>query len=110
MRTLFLAAGALALVTTGLSAQAGRVTYDTFSLDNGLRVVYSIDRSTPVVSVDLWYRVGARNERPGRGGFAHLFEHMMFQGSAHVKKGEHFQLIERGGGTMNGSTGDDRTN
>jgi predicted Zn-dependent peptidase len=60
--------------------------------------------------VDLWYRVGARNERPGRGGFAHLFEHMMFQGSAHVKKGEHFQLIERAGGTMNGSTGDDRTN
>jgi predicted Zn-dependent peptidase len=69
-----------------------------------------IDNSTPVVSVDLWYRVGARNERPGRGGFAHLFEHMMFQGSAHVKKGEHFQLIERAGGTMNGSTGDDRTN
>jgi predicted Zn-dependent peptidase len=109
LRIFLTAAGFIALAAP-LGAQAGRVTYDTFSLDNGLRVVYSIDRSTPVVSVDLWYRVGARNERPGRGGFAHLFEHMMFQGSAHVKKGEHFQLIERAGGTMNGSTGDDRTN
>lgn len=99
-----------AVATPRLEAQAGRLTYDTFSLANGLHVLYSIDRSTPVVSVDLWYRVGARNERPGRGGFAHLFEHMMFQGSAHVKKGEHFQLIERAGGDMNGSTGDDRTN
>ena len=112
MRFRFLAAAPalLALAAPGLAAQTGRLTYDTFSLANGLKVMYSIDRSTPVVSVDLWYRVGARNERPGRGGFAHLFEHMMFQGSAHVKKGEHFQLIERAGGTMNGSTGDDRTN
>jgi predicted Zn-dependent peptidase len=102
---------ALALAfAPGLDAQAGRIMYDTFNLANGLHVMYSLDRSTPVVSVDLWYRVGARNERPGRGGFAHLFEHMMFQGSAHVKKGEHFQLIERAGGNMNGSTGDDRTN
>jgi predicted Zn-dependent peptidase len=93
-----------------LAAQAGRVTYDTFSLANGLRVIHSQDRSTPIVAVDIWYSVGAKNERPGRGGFAHLFEHMMFQGSAHVKKGEHFQLIERAGGDMNGSTGDDRTN
>lgn len=110
MRIRLLAAVLLAVAVPRLDAQAGRFTYDTFSLDNGLRVLYSIDRSTPVISVDLWYRVGARNERPGRGGFAHLFEHMMFQGSAHVKKGEHFQLIERAGGDMNGSTGDDRTN
>lgn len=112
MHCRFLAAAPalIALAAPGLAAQTGRLAYDTFSLANGLQVMYSIDRSTPVVSVDLWYRVGARNERPGRGGFAHLFEHMMFQGSAHVKKGEHFQLIERAGGTMNGSTGDDRTN
>ncbi|HEX9703864.1 MAG TPA: pitrilysin family protein [Gemmatimonadales bacterium] len=93
-----------------LAGQAGRITYDTFSLANGLRVVYSEDRSTPIVSVDLWYDVGSRDERPGRSGFAHLFEHMMFQGSAHVKKAEHFQLIERAGGSMNGSTTEDRTN
>lgn len=110
MRKRILAAALVVLAAPPLAAQSGRLTYDTFSLANGLRVMYSIDRSTPVVSVDIWYRVGARNERPGRGGFAHLFEHMMFQGSAHVKKGEHFQLLERAGGTMNGSTGDDRTN
>ena len=107
-RLLFLAPALL--LAPRLDAQAGKMVYDTFSLANGLRVIHSSDKSTPVVSVDVWYRVGARNERPGRGGFAHLFEHMMFQGSANVKKGEHFQLIERAGGTMNGSTGDDRTN
>jgi predicted Zn-dependent peptidase len=105
-----LLAAALALLGGTLAAQSGRVVFDTFSLANGLHVMYSIDSSTPVISTDVWYHVGARNERPGRGGFAHLFEHMMFQGSANVKKGEHFQLIERAGGTMNGSTGDDRTN
>jgi predicted Zn-dependent peptidase len=60
--------------------------------------------------VDVWYNTGSRNERPTRSGFAHLFEHMMFQGSAHVKKAEHFQLIQRAGGQMNGSTTEDRTN
>jgi zinc protease len=64
----------------------------------------------PVVAVDVWYRVGAANERPGRTGFAHLFEHMMFQGSENVEKGEHMQLVERAGGSMNGTTGSDRTN
>ena len=93
-----------------LAAQSGRIAYESFALPNGLRVLYSEDRSAPIVTVDLWYYVGARNERPGRGGFAHLFEHMMFQGSAHVKKSEHFQLIERAGGSLNGSTHDDYTN
>ena len=110
MKRFLISTSVLLLAGGQLTAQAGSVAYDTFSLDNGLKVVYSIDHSTPVISVDIWYHVGARNERPGRGGFAHLFEHMMFQGSAHVKKGEHFQLIERAGGTENGSTGDDRTN
>ncbi|MGH9260405.1 MAG: M16 family metallopeptidase, partial [Acidimicrobiales bacterium] len=93
-----------------LEAQAGRIAFDTFSLANGLQVVASEDHSTPVVSVDVWYDVGSRNERAGRSGFAHLFEHMMFQGSAHVKKAEHFQLVMRAGGTMNGTTAEDRTN
>jgi predicted Zn-dependent peptidase len=93
-----------------VAAQAGRVAYEQFTLPNGLQVIYSEDHSTPLVSVDVWYHVGSRNERPGRSGFAHLFEHMMFQGSAHVKKAEHFQLIQRGGGTLNGSTQEDRTN
>jgi len=79
-------------------------------LDNGLRVVLSQDRSVPVVAVNLWYGVGSRNERAGKTGFAHLFEHMMFQGSEHVPKNKHFELIERVGGTLNGSTWFDRTN
>jgi predicted Zn-dependent peptidase len=78
-----------------LSAQSGRIDFEQFTLPNGLHVIYSEDHSTPIVSVDLWYEVGSRNERPGRSGFAHLFEHMMFQGSAHIRKAEHNQLIER---------------
>jgi zinc protease len=105
--------GGLVLFSSGagpLAGQSGRISYDTFSLANGLRVITSEDHSTPIVAVDVWYNVGSRNERPGRSGFAHLFEHMMFQGSAHVKKAEHFQLIERAGGEENGSTQEDRTN
>jgi len=89
---------------------AGRVPFEQFTLSNGLRVIYSEDRSTPIVTVNLWYEVGSRNERAGRSGFAHLFEHMMFQGSAHVKKAEHNQLLERVGADFNGSTAEDRTN
>jgi predicted Zn-dependent peptidase len=92
------------------AVEAGRIVYEQFALPNGLRVIYSEDHSTPIASVDVWYGVGSRNERPGRSGFAHLFEHMMFQGSAHVKKSEHLQRIERIGGSANGSTQEDRTN
>ena len=80
------------------------------TLDNGLRLVLSPDPTAPVVAVNLWYGVGSRNERPGRTGFAHLFEHMMFQGSAHVSKNGHFELIERAGGSLNATTWFDRTN
>ncbi|MBM3908599.1 MAG: insulinase family protein, partial [Gemmatimonadetes bacterium] len=82
----------------------------TFELANGLRVTLSEDRSAPVVAVNLWYHVGSANERPGRTGFAHLFEHMLFQGSANVAANEHFELIQRAGGTLNGSTWLERTN
>ncbi len=99
-----------AAAPAALRGQAGQISYEAFTLPNGLRVVYSEDHSTPIVTVDVWYNAGSRNERPGRSGFAHLFEHMMFEGSAHVKKGEHFQRISRAGGTENGSTAEDRTN
>jgi zinc protease len=80
------------------------------SLDNGLRVVMSIDHTSPTVSVSVTYDVGSRNEEKGRSGFAHLFEHMMFEGSANVPKGEHFRLVSSHGGTLNGTTSADRTN
>ena len=86
------------------------IPIERFELTNGLRVILSQDRRQPVVAVNLWYNVGSRNEREGRTGFAHLFEHMMFQGSANVPDTEHIAHIERVGGSMNGSTWLDRTN
>ena len=82
----------------------------TTRLDNGLLLTLSPDRTAPIVAVNLWYHVGSANEREGRTGFAHLFEHMLFQGSEHVAANEHFELIQRAGGTLNGSTWLDRTN
>ena len=83
---------------------------EQFTLANGLRVVLSEDHSVPVVSVAVYYNVGSRNEREGRTGFAHLFEHMMFQGSENVPKAGHFQYVFNNGGTMNGTTSSERTN
>lgn len=80
------------------------------TLDNGLRVVLHRDTHLPLVTVNLWYHVGSKNERPGRTGFAHLFEHLLFQGSQHVDTNGHFQLVQQAGGVANGSTWYDRTN
>ena len=87
-----------------------RIPVETYELDNGLFVTLSEDHTAPIVAVNLWYHVGSANERIGRTGFAHLFEHMLFQGSAHVGSNEHFELIQRAGGTLNGSTWLERTN
>jgi predicted Zn-dependent peptidase len=87
-----------------------RIPIETFRLPNGLFVTLSEDHTAPIVAVNLWYHVGSANEREGRTGFAHLFEHMLFQGSADVGANEHFELIQRAGGTLNGSTWLDRTN
>ncbi len=86
------------------------IPFERHRLDNGLKVVLSPDRTVPVVATNIWYGVGSRNEPKGKTGFAHLFEHMMFQGSAHVPKNRHFELIERVGGTLNATTWFDRTN
>jgi len=86
------------------------IPFERHRLDNGLKVVLAPDRTVPVVATNLWYGVGSRNEVEGKTGFAHLFEHMMFQGSAHVPKNRHFELIERVGGTLNATTWFDRTN
>jgi zinc protease len=86
------------------------IQLEQYSLENGLRVVLNPDNSIPVVSVAVYYDVGSRNEPEGMSGFAHLFEHMMFQGSENVGKAEHFQYIMKAGGTMNGTTSSERTN
>ena len=91
------------------AAMAQSVKFTEHKLKNGLRVILSEDHSAPTYSISVVYNVGSRDERKGRTGFAHLFEHMMFQGSENVGKGEHFVLIENNGGGMNGSTNTDRT-
>ena len=80
------------------------------TLDNGLRVISSPDHGAPSVAVNLWYDVGSRDEEPGRTGFAHLFEHVMFQGSAHVASGQHIALLQAAGASVNATTWFDRTN
>jgi len=93
-----------------LSAQTLRVPYTTFTLPNGLQVLLHEDHSVPVVAVNTWYHVGSSDERAGRTGFAHLFEHIMFMGSEHVPTGEFDRLLEAAGADNNGSTTEDRTN
>src|SRR5258708_5238706 len=101
---------ASAQAQTGQHSHVPQIKFTDYRLANGLRVILSVDHSAPVVAVSVTYDVGSRNERPGRTGFAHLFEHMMFQGSQNVGKGEHMLLIQDNGGTMNGTTNQDRTN
>jgi zinc protease len=86
------------------------VPFEKYVLPNGLNVILHKDHSVPIVGVNLWYHVGSAREKPGKTGFAHLFEHMMFQGSEHVEKGDHFKFLQEAGGTLNGSTNTDRTN
>ena len=83
---------------------------EEYRLPNGLRVVLNEDHSAPLVAINLWYHVGSKNERPGRTGFAHLFEHMLFSGSQNVGNNEHFRYVQSVGGVLNGTTFFDRTN
>src|SRR5436190_16426833 len=91
------------------SAHSINVNLKETRLANGLRVITVEDHSAPVIAIDITYQVGSRNERQGRTGFAHLFEHMMYKGSENVGTGEHFYLVFNNGGTMNGTTNEDRT-
>ena len=89
---------------------APRIPFTKHTLANGLDVLLHEDHSCPIVAINLWYHVGSKNEVPGRTGFAHLFEHLMFEGSKNVKEGEFDTLLEAAGGNNNGSTSNDRTN
>src|SRR5205823_3394411 len=105
------AAGAASTRTASASQPLPQIKYEKYKLNNGLEVILSEDHRLPLVAVNLWYHVGPANERPGRTGFAHLFEHMMFQGSKHVHEDSHFQLLEAAGASdINGTTDFDRTN
>ena len=105
------AAAALAAGAPAARAQAVRdVAYTQFDLPNGLHVILHEDHTVPLVTVNVWYHVGSAREKPGRTGFAHLFEHLMFMGSKHAKYGEFDRLLESAGGTNNASTAEDRTN
>jgi zinc protease len=86
-----------------------KIPFETYTLPNGLTVILSQDHTTPTVAVNVWYHVGSKNETPGRTGFAHLFEHVMFTGSGHVPYGIHDKLTEGVGGSNNGTTSNDRT-
>ncbi len=99
-----------ALPPARAAAQALRIPYRTFTLPNGLTVFVTEDHSVPIVTVNTWYHVGSADERVGRTGFAHLFEHLMFMGSQHVPTGDFDKLLEAAGGDNNGSTTEDRTN
>jgi zinc protease len=90
-------------------SDAIRIPFEQYQLPNGLTVLLSVDHTTPTVAVNVWYHVGSKNEVPGRTGFAHLFEHVMFTGSGHVPYGLHDKLTEGVGGSNNGTTSNDRT-
>ena len=86
-----------------------KIEYEKFTLDNGLTVIVHEDKKVPMVAVNVWYHVGSKNEKPGKSGFAHLFEHLMFEGSKHHNY-NFTQPLEEVGGNDNGSTSTDRTN
>jgi len=113
-RIAVVAAAVLGLLTVRpphrLPAQSLRVAFQSFTLPNGLQVIVHEDHSLPLVAVSIWYHVGSADEKPGRTGFAHLFEHIMFMGSQHVPTGEFDRLLEAAGADNNGSTTEDRTN
>ena len=111
MRSMSAAALALGLIASAAQAQeAPPIEFEEFTLDNGLRVIVHEDHSTPVVAVNVWYDVGSAHEEPGRSGFAHLFEHMLFQETENMEQGEVMRLIPAAGGDFNGTTNTDRTN
>ena len=111
-RLTLMVALAVVLVGEATPAQGPALTvpYTQFTLPNGLNVILHRDTSVPVVAVNVWYHVGSANERAGRTGFAHLFEHVMFEGSAHVPEGSFDTWLEAAGANNNGSTNTDRTN
>ena len=98
-----------AVVSLALNAQMNKIDFQEYTLDNGLHVILHQDKSTPIVAVSIMYHVGSKNEKPDRTGFAHFFEHLLFEGSANIDRGEYTTYVENAGGTLNANTSFDRT-
>src|ERR1044071_77274 len=96
--------------TLSVNSASSTINFTEYDLANGLHVILAPMNGAPVVTTNLWYHIGSKDEDPARTGFAHLFEHMMFQGSRNVGKTEHFKYIQRAGGVLNATTSVDRTN
>ncbi|HEV2961453.1 MAG TPA: pitrilysin family protein [Candidatus Angelobacter sp.] len=113
MRRVYLSFGLILLVISSCAlaqSKLPKLQFTDTTLDNGLRVIIAPDHTAPVFAISVTYNTGSRNEKQGRTGFAHLFEHLMYEGSANVGKGEHMLLVQNYGGSMNGSTNNDQTN
>ena len=97
------------LLMLGGTAHAQKVAFEEYDLPNGLHVILHNDPSAPVVITSVMYHVGSKNENPSRTGFAHFFEHLLFEGSTNIKRGEYSELVEKNGGALNANTSQDRT-
>jgi predicted Zn-dependent peptidase len=100
---------ALFIVALGKTSTAAEIKFKEFDLPNGLHVIVHEDHSVPIVAVSVMYHVGSKNEQPERTGFAHFFEHLMFEGTKNIERFEYDKLVERAGGTLNANTSNDRT-
>ena len=101
--------GLALMLCTGSAVMAQEVTFEEYDLDNGLHVIHQKDNSAPVVTTSVMYHVGAKDEDPKRTGFAHFFEHLLFEGTKNIGRGEWFKIVSANGGTNNANTTDDRT-
>lgn len=104
-----IATSLLIIAVTGSFAQERKIDFVEYDLDNGMHVILHEDKSTPIVAVSIMYHVGSKNENPKRTGFAHFFEHLLFEGSENIQRGEYSELVEKNGGTLNANTSQDRT-
>ncbi|HNX44236.1 MAG TPA: insulinase family protein, partial [Bacteroidales bacterium] len=109
MRIKLLALLSVFLITGLTYAQQGNIKFTEYDMDNGLHVILHQDNTTPIVAVTILYHVGSKNEVEGRTGFAHFFEHLMFEGSDNIPRGEYFKITQAAGGTLNANTSEDRT-
>ncbi len=109
MKRFILSSVLMAIGTLSATAQEGRIKFTEYDLPNGLHVVLHEDHTTPIVAVSVMYHVGSKNEDPQRTGFAHFFEHLLFEGSENIKRGEFMKLVQSNGGVLNANTSQDRT-